>query len=39
MCIEFAVAKYPAKVRLRDGKECTVRLLQPEDAARFYEFL
>lgn len=39
MCLEFAVARYPVTVRLRDGKVCTVRLLQPEDADRFYEFL
>lgn len=39
MCVDFAVAKYPVTVRLRDGKECTVRLLQSEDAPRLYEFL
>jgi GNAT superfamily N-acetyltransferase len=39
MCLEFAVAKYPITVRLRDGKVCTVRLLQPDDASRFHEFL
>ncbi|MCS7090316.1 MAG: GNAT family N-acetyltransferase [Verrucomicrobiota bacterium] len=39
MCLEFAVARYPTPVRLRDGKICTVRLLESEDADRFYEFL
>lgn len=39
MCVEFALAKYPVSVRLRDGKECTVRLLEPADAARLHEFL
>jgi GNAT superfamily N-acetyltransferase len=34
MSLEYALEKYPARLKLRDGTECVVRPLQKKDEAR-----
>ncbi len=38
MSLEYALERYPRKLKLRDGTPCTLRPLEKRDEARLYQF-